>query len=141
VLVLAAGALLAAWISQRGSGLATPAVALDDWDIPQLVDYLNGQGFGLRVVATQRDGVIRQTVFLTTTDQEWTDFNRLPNDHNEIDLWRGTLYCMRGPTGPLWSPLLREWGECALVIGPFLLYGDRDLLGRVRAALTKRGSG
>jgi hypothetical protein len=141
VLVLLAGGLLAAWISQRESSLATPAVALDDWDIPQLVAYLNGQGLELRVVATQRDGVIHQTVYLTTTDKEWTYFNRLPNDRNQIDLWRGTLYCVRGPIGPLWSTLLSEWGECSLVIGPFLLYGDCELLGRVRAALTKRGTG
>jgi hypothetical protein len=141
-LVLAAllvTALLAVTIGQR-KGVPTRAVVPpDDWDIPTLVTYLNGQGLGLHMVSTQKDGVIRQTAFLTTTDKGWSDFNRLANDHNQIAPWQGTLYCEQGPGGNLWSDLIREWRDSSLVVGPFLLYGDHELLDRVRAALTALG--
>jgi hypothetical protein len=121
---------------------------------------LNGEGLGLRTVATQKDGVVRQTAFLTTTDKEWLDLNLLPKIQKRIDQWRGTLYCVRDPVGNrpelLWlarkypgildgargaggnhrSELTHQWGDCCLVAGPFLFYGDRELLGRVHAALT-----
>jgi hypothetical protein len=33
------------------------------------------------------------------------------------------------------SHMTLQWGDGSLVVGPFLFYGDRELLGRVRAAL------
>jgi hypothetical protein len=109
--------------------------SLDDWDIPTLVTYLNGQGLGLRMVSTQEDGANEEAVFLTTTDKGWDDFNRLPNDPERRVQWEGTLYCQRGPGGVQWSELTRLWSGCCVVVGPFLLYGDRELLDRVAAAL------
>jgi hypothetical protein len=132
---LLAGALLTVTMAQRRDGAATPAVSLDDWDIPQLAAYLNDEGLGLRLVSTQKDGVIHHTAFLTTTDQEWIDLNHLPKTRQKIDRWQGSLYCERSPFGD-WSNQTHQWGDCCLVVGPFLLFGDRELLDRVRAALT-----
>jgi hypothetical protein len=132
-------ALLAGWIGHRMARPAESAVAPDEWDIPQLVAYLNDAGLGLRIVSTLKHGNIDQTAFLTTTTREWEDLNRLPKDQKQIHRWQGTLYCERGRAGLLlgddWSALTRQWGDCCLVAGPFLFYGDRDLLDRVRAAL------
>jgi hypothetical protein len=130
-----AGVLLALWVGQT----KLDSAPLKDWDIPQLVSYLNGEGLGLRLVATQKDGVIHTTAFLTTTPKGWEDLNRLQRGRTQIDHWRGTLHCERGPGGEIWADLARQWGDCALVVGPFLLYGDRELLGRVRAALAAPG--
>jgi hypothetical protein len=129
---LFAGALLSAGIGQQ----ASDRLPLDDWDIPQLVAYLNGHGMGLRVVSTRRDGVISQTAFLTTTDQEWEDLNGLAKDENQIVPWQGILYCVRGPGGDDWADLASHWGDRCLIVGPYLFYGDRELLGRVRVALS-----
>jgi hypothetical protein len=133
-------ALLAGWIGQRVSGPAKSAGTADDWDIPRLVAYLNDAGLGLRMVSTTKNGVIDQTAFLTTTTKEWENLNRLFKDRKQIHLWQGTLYCERGRVrffmGDDWSALTRQWGDCCLVVGPFLFFGDRDLLDRVRAALT-----
>jgi hypothetical protein len=133
---LLAGALLAVWARQRTSGPAAPAPPLDGWDIPRLAAHLNGEGLGLRMVATQKDGAVHQTAFLTTTGKGWEDLNRLPKDLNQINRWQGTLYCERVPGGDGWPGLAHPSDDCCLVVGPFLLYGDRELLGRVRAALT-----
>jgi hypothetical protein len=135
--VLLVGALLAFTVGQRGRHPATPAVPLDDWDVPQLVAYLNEQGLGLRMLATGPHGVTDRTAFLTTTDREWADLNTLSKDPRRIDRWRGTLYCERCPGGENRSDLIHQWGDRCLVAGPFLLYGDRELLDRVGAALLR----
>ncbi len=142
--VLAAPVLLS-WVALRRDDLATSAVPLDDWDIPRLVAHLNDAGLRLRIVSTMRDGGSVQTAFLTTTAKEWEDLDGLPKDQKHIRRWRGTLYCERGQVSDLggvgrtfgddWSGLTRQWGDRCLVAGPFLFYGDPELLDRVRAAL------
>jgi hypothetical protein len=133
-----AGVALGVAIGQRMNVSAGPSVQLmDDWDIPQLVAYLNGKGLGLHLVSTQKCGVNPDTAFLTTIDQEWCEFNGLTNDPQNVAQWKGTLYCERGPHWSFWSHQIRQWGECCAVVGPFLLYGDRELLVKVCAALAK----
>lgn len=135
---LVAGALLVHFVRQRTGGPATAAAPLDDWDVPRLVDFLNGKGLGLRVVSTLKDnGGTDRMAFLTTTDQGWEELSRLPRGRSQVERWRGTLYCERGPAGGDWADLKRQWGDCCLVAGPFLLYGDRALLGRLRAAMSE----
>jgi hypothetical protein len=130
-----AGMLLALWCAQRRDAPVSPPSPLTDWDIPRLVTYLNGEGLELRMVPTQKEGIIYQTAFLTTTTKEWEDLNHLPNDQREITQWQGTLYCQRNPRGDDRLYQTRLWGNACEVVGPFLLYGDRALLDRVRAAL------
>jgi hypothetical protein len=137
--LLLAAVALGVVIGQRMNVAAGPSVQLmDDWDIPQLVAYLNGKGLGVHLVSTQKDGVDPNTAFLTTTDQEWGEFNRLANDPKQIAQWKGTLYCERGPHLAAWSDQIRHWGNCCVIVGPFLLYGDPELLGKVCAALATR---
>jgi hypothetical protein len=133
---LVAGALVAVATGQRKDRPATPDLPPGDWDIPRLVAWLNRQGLGLRPVATSRGGSTRYSAFLTTADRAWDDLNRLPRDPKRAHVWRGTLYCERGPGGDAWADLARLWGDCCLTVGPFLLFGDRALLDRVRSALT-----
>jgi hypothetical protein len=134
--VLVASVLFVHCARQRTGIPATVAAALDDWDIPRLVAYLNGKDLGLRVVSTAKVGGSDRTAFLTTTDKGWEELSRPIRGRSHIDQWQGTLYCERGPAGGDWADLARQWGDCCLVVGPFLLYGDRELLGRVRAALS-----
>ena len=133
--VLVAGALVAVWIEQRQRRPTSPALSLDDWDIPQLVNYLNGKGLELRAVPTRENGVLHFNAFLTTTNKSWEPLNLLPNDETQAKLWEGTLYCVRGPGGEGWSDITQQWGDGSLVVGPFLFYGDRELLSRVRDVL------
>jgi hypothetical protein len=135
--VLVAGALFVRCVGQRTGSRATVAAPPDDWDIPRLVAYLNGKGLGLRVVSTLKGGGgSDRMAFLTTTDKGWEELSRPLRGRSQIERWRGTLYCERGPSGGDWADLKRQWGDCCLVVGPFLLFGDRELLGRVRAALS-----
>jgi hypothetical protein len=135
---LLAGALLAVTFGQRRDNPATPAAPLDDWDIPRLVAFLNGKGLGLRLVSTRKDGLLDGDAFLTTTDRDWLDLNELPKVPQLIHRWPGTLYCLRKTGEDDWSDRVVFWGDCCLEAGPFLLFGDRELLARVRAALSAR---
>lgn len=136
--VLVAGALFIHDGGQRTDSPAVAAAPLDDWDIPRLVAYLNGKGLGLRVVSTRHGGGgTDRNAFLTTTDKGWEELSRPLRGRSHIDRWRGTLLCERGPGAADWADLTRQWGDCCLEVGPFLLFGDRELLGRVRAALSE----
>jgi hypothetical protein len=134
---LLAGALLAVWAGYR-TGNSTPAAdPLKGWDLPQLVAHLNSEGMRLRMLATQKDSEVLRTAFLTTTSKEWGVLNHLTKDPKRFDQWQGTVYCELGPGGNDWADLTHQWGDCCLVVGPFLFYGDRMLLGRIRGALAR----
>jgi hypothetical protein len=133
--VLVASALFVHRGGQRTGSRAKATAPLDDWDIPRLVAYLNGKGLRLRAMSTMNGRDSDRSAFLTTTDKVWEELSRPIRDRSHIDRWRGTLYCERGQPGENWADRTGEWGDCCLVVGPFLLFGDRELLGRVRAAL------
>jgi hypothetical protein len=133
--VLLSAALLAVSVGERQADLPSTGVPPDKWEVPQLVAYLNGKGLDLRMVPIVRDGAIRQTAFLTTTSQRWDSFNRLIKDPKQIHQWQGTLYCERAPHWASWGDPTLQSADGCLVIGPFFLFGDRDLLGRIRDAL------
>jgi hypothetical protein len=131
------GLLLAVMIWQGKRGTSSSAVPLEEWDIPRLASYLKEEGLDLRMVPTQENGVIEQTAFLTTTDKNFQDYNRMPKARTYIDLWEGSLYCERGQIGDFRAHLARQWGDCCLIFEPFIFFGDRKLLERVGAALSR----
>ena len=137
LLSLLPGVLLAFMVWHGKRGTASEGVPLSEWDIPRLAAYLKAEGLDLRVVATRQNGTIDDTAFLTTTNKEFQDFNRMPKAQAFIHLWEGCLYCERGQMGDFRAHLARQWGDCCLVVEPFIFFGDRDLLDRVGTALSK----
>jgi hypothetical protein len=136
VLVLVAGVLLIIWADQRKTRPASPIVPLDDWDIPQRVAFLNDEGMALRLVDTG-NAPVGSNAYLTTTNKGWDELNALVKHPDGIEQWQGILYCENAQgLQATWPGLIQQWGDCCLVVGPFLFFGDRQLLGRVRAALT-----
>lgn len=105
---------------------------LDDWDVPRLVDHLRKEGLDLRVVSTREGGKARHNAYLTASGKGWKELNLMLKVPEQAEQWRGSLYvelCQH--------PEVRAsyWGDCCLVAGPFVFFGDRDLLARVRAIL------
>jgi hypothetical protein len=133
---LLAGVLVVFCNRQHRDHPASPIVPLHDWDIPQLVAFLNDEGLELRLVVTGKGGGL-PNAFLTTTSKGWEDLTILPKQPEQIERWQGILYCEHAQClGATWPRLTQDWGDCYLVAGPFLFFGDPQLLGRVRAALT-----
>jgi hypothetical protein len=132
---LLAGAVPAVWVahtSRRGPAALPP----DDWDIPRLVAHLKEKGLDLRAVPTTRDGELEYNAYLTTTNARWLDLNGLMKDPQLIGRWRGTVYCERRHNRSAVVTLHQLWGDCYFLAGPFLFFGDRQLLEQIRAALT-----
>jgi hypothetical protein len=127
-----AAVLLVIALAQRTREPATPT--MDDWSLSELVDHLNREGLELRMVPPQKNGDIGNAMFLTSTDKRWNEINALTKDPRRIGEWRKIIYC-ESVKGRDPSYLMSQWGENGLVVGPFLFYGDRELLRRVRAVL------
>jgi hypothetical protein len=105
------------------------------WDIPRLAGYLNEKGLNLRLRPTQESGPIATSAYLLTDERPWLELNRLVKTPEFMEPWRGTLYCEWGGEGRRWNNLASQWGDCHLIAGPFIFFGDRELLARVRAVL------
>jgi hypothetical protein len=116
--------------------IARPVVRLDEWSVPQLVEYLEGRLPGLRAVPTDRKGLTWRNVYLTRTDRGWDRLNHLPWDRGRIDRWRGTVYCELVSDPEERVIVAGMWGDCGMAAGPFVLFGDPELLAEIREALT-----
>jgi hypothetical protein len=144
--VLALGLLLGAALLRWYGKESSPRPSdLDGWDIPRLLQRLESRGLHLVPTPATKAGPIDQGVYLTARGQtepaginpaaRWVELNRLPKDPEQIGLWRGTVYCeVLRPAG-MRGQLLDQWGDCGLGVGPFVFFGDRALLRRIRAAL------
>jgi hypothetical protein len=135
---LAVAFLLVAWNWDRAPRREPSAARLEEWDVADVADRLREAGLGLRLVATREDGQVHNSAFLTATDMDWAELNVLPKVPEQAGRWRGTLYVER-----VWDRQQRDvrtdvWGDSCLAVGPFLFFGDRDLLPRVHDALTTR---
>jgi hypothetical protein len=130
-----ASVLLAAALGKRTASPTTPPLPLNDWGVPELADYLQRAGIRLHVVPATKDGVVGDTAFLSTTANSWPELNRLRKDANQLARWRGILYCERLEHKKMRRVLEEQWGDYGWSAGPFLFYGDPELLARVRAVL------
>jgi hypothetical protein len=127
-------ALLATSLSPHlGNHSAVPR-SLDLWDLRELADNLNQAGLKVQLQSPRKDGGFFHNAYLTTSHKEWDELNRLGinPEPRRIHEWRGIVYCERAEKGKL---ELLNWQDQFLVIGPFLFYGDAELLERISAIL------
>jgi hypothetical protein len=125
-------AMLTAWLGSRRMASAPPSLAMDDWDVPKLVAYLRKAGVEVYTVPCQRNDVVDGCAFLSVTQKAWRDVYALTKGPNHIHEWRGIVYCARESSDDAAS-LATQWGDRCLRIGPFICYGDADLLARIGA--------
>ncbi|HTU88858.1 MAG TPA: hypothetical protein VMF69_02065 [Gemmataceae bacterium] len=121
---------------QRRAAPVAEALPLDHWDIPELAAYLNEAGLELNSQPVRKDGDLSQSVFFTSTKKDWYELNRLFKDPKRIHEWRGTVYCSREPPKAA-AHLAQQWGNNGLLAGPFVFFGDAELLARIDAALKR----
>lgn len=126
--------LLALVSRQLGIAARSSSRSINDWGIVELADQLNRMGVKVQLRSTQQNGPIGQMAFLTSTDKDWHNLNALKKDPNHIGAWHGVLYCERVGESHA-THLTNQWGYHCLAVGPFLFYGDAELLRQVRDAL------
>ncbi len=121
-------------VASRPGNPSHSSRSIDDWSVIEMAEHLNCMGLKLHMHPTQAKGAIGQTVFLTTIATDWSDLNKLNKDGKRIHEWRGVLFCERlVDNGSMRATHLM--GDRCLLVGPFLFYGDAELLDRVRATL------
>jgi hypothetical protein len=126
-------ALVIAYLS-RPAGVPQPpptTPGLEDWDVPRLARNLQEHGLEVRLVPTDGHGGTPRSGYLTTTDKGWGDLNPVAKVCEAIDLWQGTVYCERLCGGER-ETQIEVWGDCCVRLGPFLLFGDRDLMREIQ---------
>lgn len=128
--------LLAISARKHPTGPASSTRPINDWDIADLAIHLNRMGVEVRLRSVPRKGPINHSAFLTSTAKEWHELNVLNKNPHRIQEWEGTVYCERiGDRDPAY--LIEQWTNHYLIVGPFIFYGDADLLERVRSALVE----
>jgi hypothetical protein len=132
-LSLVLGVALLGW--RREGKAPARAPDLDGWDIPQLLRRLDSAGLYLRPVPVTETGPIHRSVYLTCTDRAWAELNDLPKMREQIDCWRGTVYCEVVGHATARAEQIEQWGDCCMWRGPLVFFGDRQLLGRIRDVL------
>jgi hypothetical protein len=130
--------LLPVTIRQHRASPTSSTRPFEDWNVIDLVEHLEHMGLKLQLRSTTANGVLGQTVYLTTDEKRWVDLNYLNKDPKRIHEWEGVIYCER-VKGADTTPALRLWREHCLVVGPFLFYGDGELLRSIRGALAPVG--
>lgn len=126
----------AALLASRGLCRCCRGVDARGWQLPQLVEHLNGRGLRLRAVPSRQDGQWDDTIYLTQDQSAtWETFQRKNLNVERIADWQGSVYLHRiGPWTDLESHLI-GWKEHGARIGDFLLFGDLALLDRIRDSL------
>jgi hypothetical protein len=117
----------------RGIPITAPN---DDWSLAELITHLHEAGLELRQVPSGMTGNNDNTAYLTTTAKGWEELACLWKAPERIADWKGTLYVEKRGENSDTEPLIELWGDCCLVVGPFVVFGDRELLARVRDALS-----
>ncbi len=90
---------------------------------------------GSRIVSTRADGQIDRSFILTAGNSDEDALRKLPRVSDCAEQWRDTVMCewLRN-----WQPaelFLEEWGENGLALPPFVFFGDKELLAKIKEAL------
>jgi hypothetical protein len=110
-------------------------VAMDNWEVEDLVAQLRAKGLEFRAVPTFEKAPVNNGAFLTTTEDTWSRLNSLNTSTERIETWKGTVSCHRLHPEAAGHVYLDLWGDNATCVGPFVLFGDPELRARIQAAL------
>jgi hypothetical protein len=136
VSVFVGGGVLAVGESRRWyRPQAPPTEQMKDWDCRDLVDHLHASGLPYRAMSTSENGSWERNVYLTRSGRNWSDLNTAPKVREHIDAWRGAVYCEKASTPWRREEQMRDWGDCCVYIGPFVIFGDRSMLAEIQTSL------
>jgi hypothetical protein len=114
-----------------------PVQQIDTWDCQDLVRHLHSAGLVYQVVSTAQTGPCDQSVYLTKTEKRWADLNNAPKVRENIDAWRGTVYCEKMAKPWQRREQVQAWGDCGLQIGSFVFFGDPEMLVEIECSLAR----
>jgi hypothetical protein len=134
---LAAAAVAAsALVTRCPSRRPAPAPdLLESWGVADMRARLGERLPHLVQTADAADGSFEAGFYLTAAPASWEALNHLPRTPERAGRWRGVAHCRRYGVE---RPVADGWGEHGLAAGPFLFFGDPELLAQIRVALQER---
>jgi hypothetical protein len=122
---------------RRGPAGSTPRwhSGLKHWDIPELARYLDTTGLSFRVIATAQGNSPTDNAYLTTTAMTRQELDYLLKLPEGLSRWKGIVFCERNLDDLNWASRLNLWGDYCLCAGPFVFFGDSELLEEIRQAV------
>jgi hypothetical protein len=99
--------------------------------VVELKDFLQAAHPEWRVQPNIGDAHMERSVYLLAPSYS---LNRFPPSFapSNQENWRGAVL-IQMPRG--WQAPANEWGDCALEVGPFLIYGDRAMLAEINKCI------
>jgi hypothetical protein len=102
--------------------------------IPELVHLLEQNGPRLYRVSSMARHEMPKNVYLTTSPRTFDEVNALYKSPEAQDAWRGVVYC-EVTSAAVQQDMLDQWGPLGMAAGPYVFFGDPELLRAIRATL------
>jgi hypothetical protein len=110
-----------------------PPTATELRTLTELAEVLSQEAPDLQIVPIAKHGNVERGMFLSKEPRSWEKLASVTRSNRDADKWQGVVYCERqgGDISSIPERDIEMWGEHALRIGPFLLFGDPELLHRI----------
>ena len=87
-----------------------------------------------RIVSTRTDGQIDRSFFLTVRETDENTLRSLPRAAERAEEWRGVVLCEWLVNQEQAGLSAEQWGEHGLELPPFVFFGDKELLRKIKDA-------
>jgi hypothetical protein len=122
---------------------ATPPPILTELStLTELAEVLSQQAPEWHRVPIMKNGSLELGFYLCSETRSWEQLTSVRRSYRDAARWRGVVHCAARWRGvvhceyisnimPVAEWNIQEWGEHAMRIGPFLFFGDPDMLRRI----------
>ena len=105
------------------------------WGLAEFINHFQARGIQLKVIPDRPEGSWCDAAFLTEDpDETWSSFQLKPKVVERIGQWPGSVWVRRIDCSTDAEGLLWQWGQYGCRIGNFLLFGDKQIIDRIRRA-------
>jgi hypothetical protein len=121
--------VLVLWVYQSPSSFQSgPPGRIND--LHDLAFRLRQSGLDLRGVSPREDGLWLNPVYLTNTEYGVAELKKLTVNPKAVERWKGTVIVFSDETIDT-----TDWGENGFDWGPFVFFGDKNILLEIARAL------
>lgn len=128
-----AGVVAVPLICRMGTTPATPPALTEVRTLTELAEVLSQDASDLQVVPMAKFDSLERGMFLCNDSRSWEQLASVPRTNRDAGKWQGVVYCEYKGVNLSSIPEreIETWGEHGRRIGPFLFFGDPDLLRRI----------
>jgi hypothetical protein len=137
VVYCALGAFLVLAVAVRPCARHRP-LDTSGWGLVEFIDHLHAAGLPLHVVATREDGRWGNSVYLSEDPQmTWRCVHGKTRNVERIGQWKGVVLVEHLPLEGYTEWYVTEWGSNGCQIDCFVVFGDANLVARLRQAFNR----